>query len=193
MFDPIYDACRPYTIVSRDRCDTLYTLSQWAAALPGGDIAEVGTLAGGTAMLLKRANPLKAVHCFDTFQGIPNADAAIDGHANGDFADVRAGTIERLRGEGLIVHPGVFPDTAAAVADRRFCFAHFDGDTYQSCRDFCAFFDGRAVDGAILVFDDWRWHRCPGVERAVTEYCERTGHSPFPTATYQAAIVLHRR
>lgn len=188
------DAAAPFTIVGRERCRMLYRLAWYASAL-AGEAAEVGVYRGGTSLLIRSAFPrARAVHAFDTFAGIVNADESRDGHHNGDFADLNADeTINRLTAAGLTVHKGLFPATAEDIAAHAFCFAHFDGDTHASCRDFLSFFWPRMTPGGILVFDDWRWHQCKGVERAVMEHHARTGAWPFHSADGQCVLIAARR
>ncbi len=190
-FADIYEAISALTVVSRDRCHMLYRLSKYASILPG-DIAEVGVYRGGTSLLLAAANPKKTIHVFDTFSGTPNADPKYDRHVNGDFADFDAdATIGALLAAGVQVHKGYFPKTANGM-DGPYCFSHFDGDTYQSCRDFLSYFWPRLTIGGIMVFDAWRWERCPGVERAVLEHCDIYGCWPYQTATHQVAVTVCR-
>ncbi len=189
-FMSIFEAIRDYTIVPPDRCQILYRLSRYASLLDG-DIAELGTYRGGTSLLLARTNPGKQVHSFDTFCGIPNGDPRYDRHRTGDFADVDDQVIERLEIAGIKVHQGVFPTTTQSV-DGPFCFAHFDADTYQSCKDFLQFFWPRMVNGGIMLFDDWEWPMCPGVKQAILEHCDSSGAWPFQTNKFQAAISVAR-
>jgi O-methyltransferase len=184
-FPELYNVIRDLTLVSHDRCEWLYKMSRHAAQLPG-DIAEVGVYRGGTSLLLAMANPCRTVHAFDTFAGIPNADDAVDGHRNGDFGDAPPETPMVLESRGIRVHRGVFPATAENVADRRFCFAHFDGDTYRSAADFLAFFWPRLSVGGVLVFDDFNWHMCRGVNLAIERFASA---GPIPTTGMQAMLI----
>ncbi|MFH1836094.1 MAG: TylF/MycF/NovP-related O-methyltransferase, partial [Methanobacteriota archaeon] len=45
-----------------------------------GDVAEVGVYKGGSAKLICEARADKAVHLFDTFEGIPNVSESDDKH-----------------------------------------------------------------------------------------------------------------
>ena len=164
-FQDIIAEIAEHTLLTMDRLWALYSLSRHSSLLPG-DMAEVGVYKGGSSVLLARANPDKIVHAFDTFTGIPNADAN-EVHANGDF-DVGGKPPAILACcANIIPRVGLFPDTASF--DATYCFAHFDGDTYPSCRAFIDYFTPRMSRGGAMVFDDYGWFRCPGVKRALHE------------------------
>ena len=185
-FDGILTHIDGHTLLARDRLFAVYNFSRHASLLEG-DMAEVGVYKGGTSVLLARANPAKTVHSFDTFTGIPTARPADDVHVNGDF-DLGGTVPPILAAEPNVrVHVGTFPATAGPDDDRRYCFAHYDGDTYQSCLDFIAHFKPRTVRGGILMFDDYGWRMCPGVERALREAFG--SRRVIQSANYQAAVI----
>ncbi len=204
-FDAILTHIDGHTLLARDRLFAVYNFSRHASLLEG-DMAEVGVYKGGTSVLLARANPAKTVHSFDTFTGIPSAREADDVHVNGDF-DLGGTVPPILAAEPNVrVHVGTFPATAPPDPDggggggdsggggggvvarpRRYCFAHYDGDTYQSCLDFIAHFRPRTVPGGILMFDDYGWRMCPGVERALREAFG--SRRVIQSANYQAAVI----
>jgi O-methyltransferase len=158
------------TIVPPYRCRSLHTLASGVRNL-NGQVAEVGVYKGGTALMLAELMPAKRLYAFDTFTGMPGTAGSLDIHRAGDFADT---SLEAVRGR-LQAYPnvefrrGLFPRTTEGLEREAFCLAHFDGDLYQSCRDFIAFFWPRLVPGGLLVFDDWNWKGCPGVGAAIEE------------------------
>lgn len=157
----------PRSILSHDRINTIAELARKCESLPG-NVAELGVYRGGISLMLAQLVPLKTVYAFDTFTGIPNADPAFDVHGNGDFSDV-GDTLEVLNAQKNIAPVvGIFPASAEGI-EGQFCLAHFDGDTYQSCVDFIAYFVPRMVEGGFLVFDDWKWHKCEGVTKAISD------------------------
>jgi predicted O-methyltransferase YrrM len=174
------------TIVPPDRCRSLHSLASSIRNL-NGQMAEVGVYKGGTALMLAELMPAKTLYAFDTFSGMPGTAGSRDVHRAGDFADT---SLEAVRGR-LKAYPnvefrrGLFPGTAVGLEREFFCLAHFDGDLYQSCRDFIAFFWPRLVPGGLLVFDDWKWKGCPGVRTAI----EEAGLPVAETALYQAAAL----
>jgi O-methyltransferase len=52
-------------------------------------------------------------------------------------------------------HPGLFPRSAEAVADRRFSFVHLDLDMANGTADALEFFYPRLLAGGVLIGDDY--------------------------------------
>lgn len=154
-----------HTVVSENR---LHIIRHFAAACSHleGDVIELGVYKGGVSLMLAHMLPHKTIHAYDTFTGIPNAVDGVDLHKNGDFNDV--GGVPKILTDrfNVRVHQGLFPRTL--VSDR-YCFAHFDGDTYQSCCDFLKYVRPTVLRGGVMIFDDYKWHMCPGVEKALLE------------------------
>jgi hypothetical protein len=135
-----------------------------------GEQAEVGVFRGGTAEVISRLMPEKRLHLFDTFAGQPEDDVHPRGlHKKGDFLTSLALVRKNLQGRNVVFHPGYFPDTTAGLEDLRFSFVHVDCDLYQGCKAAIVFFWPRMVPKGIMVFHDYRWKCCPGIEQAVHE------------------------
>ncbi len=132
-----------------------------------GETAELGVYLGGVSRLILHYSPA-AHHAFDTFAGIPTDDQEAGGHQAGEFAagldDVRA----YLASDRVRFHVGEFPATTPDAGER-YRFVHLDGDTYQSTAAGLDYFGPRMVPGGVIVLDDYGWHRCPGVARALHE------------------------
>lgn len=184
-FRALLNRVAPHTLVSEDRQRALYWISRQAGEHLG-DMAELGVYRGGTSVMIASACPHKTLHAFDTFTGIPNAAEGVDGHRVGDFSDVGGVPSILASCPNIEVHEGLFPDTAPIDPALRFCFAHFDGDTYASCVAFIDYFVPRMTPGGFLVFDDFEWPQCRGVERAVGERFEED--RIIRSAAYQCAI-----
>jgi hypothetical protein len=165
-----------------------------------GDVAEFGTMSGTTAVALASALRAydhlqdihassgapprrKALHLFDSFQGLPPAESAVDGRSPHVVSGVwAAGTHRGLSPAELVerctfyigadrthVHAGWFRDTLLQLpADTRFCLVHIDSDLYQSARevlDHC--FGHEMIErGAAIFFDDWS---CNGADPSLGE------------------------
>lgn len=138
------------------------------ANLPGA-IADLGSYRGGSAMIMRKLAPEKELHLFDTWAGNPFDDELCH-HKKGEWAASLEDCILLLgRDESTKYHEGVFPHTANEADLSQFCFVYVDMDTYQSTHDAIEFFWPKMVSGGKMMFDDWDWPPCAGVEKAVRE------------------------
>lgn len=153
-----------------------------------GSVAEAGVYRGGVAMLLRRdAAPEKHLYLLDTFRGLPDP-AAVDLHAQGDFADTTLDAVRERVGDKLVTYlPGLFADRFADIKDETFSFVHVDGDLYESTRECIEFFAPRMARGGVIVFDDASRRSCPGVLQAIRE----TNTPVILLPTGQALFVKH--
>lgn len=76
--------------------------------------------------------------------------------------------------ENIIIKKGFFPDTAEDIEDT-FCFVHLDMDIYQSTMDGLQFFWPKMVEQGVIMLDDYHNDHCPGVKKAVDEFCAVNG------------------
>ncbi len=199
--DPLFQALLvDVRRLSLNRPPSLFNLYQLASAvrhLPG-DIAEVGVYKGGTGRLLAQvfAGTGKKIFLFDTFAGMPDAvDPTVEDWKPGDFADT---SLEAVRAAvapwpEVSCVPGRFPETADAVAGRRFCLAHVDVDIQQSVRDCCDFFYPRLVPGGMLVLDDYGFRSCVGARRAVDEFVADKPERVLYLPTGQGVVIRSPR
>jgi O-methyltransferase len=136
-----------------------------------GDMAEVGVWQGATASVIHSSAPNRMLHLYDTFgQGIVMADKSIDVHGNGDFANTSVGLVQGKLGKiNVQYHVGTFPDTFTEQ-EIKFCFVYSDTDTYFGTKATLDVFATRMVPGGMIMFDDYEWHGCPGVKKAITEF-----------------------
>jgi O-methyltransferase len=181
-----------YTLVDHARCYILHQFAKQAAGLPG-DLAEVGVYKGGTAKLLALTispRAKKELHLFDTFTGMPAADAAADCHHEGDLGDTSLEAVQRSLRDCRNVHfyKGFFPATAGPIENLRFCMVHIDADIYKSVKDSCAFFYPRMEKGGIMVFDDYGFPSCPGARKAVDEFFADKPESPVYLPSGQCVV-----
>ncbi len=191
-FLEVFSEARQRTLVDRQRAFMLYQLARQALAIEG-DFAEVGVYKGGTARLLAQLaeGTNKRLELFDTFEGMPETDSTKDHHQAGDFADTSLEGVKRFVGGGELIsfHQGIFPETASAVADRRFSLAHIDVDIYSSVFDSCEFFYPRLSPAGILIFDDYGFRSCPGAREAVDEFFSTRDEAPIYLLTGQAFVI----
>jgi O-methyltransferase len=155
------------SILGEVKLQALRGLMARAAHVPGS-VAECGVYRGGTLSEMLRAFPGRTVYGFDTFEGLPEqAWAPGEVHSPGDFADV-PGLEEIARGAaGARLVPGIFPESADGI-EGPFAFVHVDFDFEASTVAAIDWFVPRMSPGGLIVFDDYKWEHCPGVERAIT-------------------------
>ena len=71
--------------------------------------------------------------------------------------------------DNIIYKLGFFPDTFREY-DQYFMFVHSDTDTYIGTKATLECFSNCMVKGGKIIFDDYQWINCPGVEKAVSEF-----------------------
>lgn len=137
-----------------------------------GDIAEVGVYKGGLAKLLAISKGARALHLFDSFEGMISTSKHIDIHSVGDFNDTSLEAVKQyLFGfDNLYLHKGWFPCIAEPIKDKIFSLVHLDVDLYQSTLDALGFFYERMVRGGIILSHDYNSLSCPGVAKAFNEF-----------------------
>jgi len=168
-----------------------------------GDIAEFGTMSGASASEMARAlmmfgneaNGPKRLHLFDSFEGLPEAQAEADrqapavrsglwakGACHGLGQDELVGLcLKFLPRERVIAHKGWFSQTLPRVAEgTKFAMIHVDCDLYQSTADVLGpcFSRGLLSEGAAVFFDDWNCNRASplfGERKAWAEATEKFG------------------
>lgn len=148
---------------------TIYSMAGGCRSL-GGELVEVGVFQGSSARLLCEVKGQCPLHLFDTFEGLP-ASAAEDGgvHRENQYACSLESVKSYLAGfENVRFYKGRFPDGTDAIADRRFAFAHFDVDLYESTRDCLEFFYPRMLPGGVMLSHDYSV--LAGVRQAVDEF-----------------------
>ncbi len=207
-FREIYEPIRPYSLVSSDRSNGLYTPARQAAAVHGarGEWWECGVYKGGTAMLLAAliervsagaagaVNDPITLRLFDTFAGMPDTDAARDVHRRGDFADTDARAVRaRVPQPFVRLHPGLIPQSFAGLEASRVALAHVDVDIYSSVTDCCRFIYPRMLGGGFMIFDDYGFDTCPGARQAVDAFFAGKPEAPFVLPTGQALVCVAPR
>lgn len=163
-----------------------------------GDMAELGVYRGGTSLLMMDFRPEKTHHLFDTFHGIP-VEGEFDVHKCGDFFDTDLDYLKKaFEDRPAIFHQGCFPETTRGFEDTEFCLVHLDADQYQSTIDGLHYFYPRLVYNGFIILDDWKWHNCPGVLRAVKEYFAfsmedivMTEHTPYQLVIQKKCVTTY--
>ena len=203
LYQPVYSPWRsaafaaeyarisPYTLVSDDKCYLLGSLVAQASSLDG-EVWECGVYQGGTAMLLadRLCGAGRKFRLFDTFEGMPETDAARDMHRKGDFSDTSLESVRaRVRGDFVHFHKGLIPATFSGLESARIAFAHIDVDIYSSIQACCEFIFPRLCVGGFMVIDDYGFYACPGARLAVDEFFQGRTTIPLALPTGQALVV----
>lgn len=162
------------SILGREKEASIRTILRSTSADVVGSAAECGVYRGGCLRLIAKELPGRAVYGFDTFSGLP-ADMWSQGepHSIGDFADCSyeavASSVADLDTVKLV--RGNFPASASRLGGEKFAFVHLDFDFYESTRAALEWLLPRMSPGGAIVFDDYEWKHCPGVRRAIDEFC----------------------
>lgn len=198
-FGAYYRVVEPRTLVSADRCYVLYRLLLQSLSVEG-DVWECGVYQGGTAAMMaavlgdqqgkKQGTPAKTLYLFDTFEGMPETDAAEDLHAKGDFSDTSAEAVAQFVGhaELCVIRKGFIPQTFAGLESARIALAHIDVDIHRSVKDCLEFIWPRLSRGGFIVCDDYGFPSCPGARVAVDAFFDGKAAVPLCLPTGQALI-----
>ena len=176
------------SLLSGNEAFTLFSMARAQSSFDG-DMAEVGVYQGCSAKIISTASGHRPLHLFDTFAGLPAPDA--DEHDRmraGHYAASLEGVRNFLSGQpGISYHPGLFPATAAAAADRRFSFVHLDVDLKSSTLACLEFFYPRLLPGGVLLTHDYSY--LDGVREAFAEFFATRQERPIELPTSQAMLV----
>jgi hypothetical protein len=189
-FEQSFNEVNKNELISSGRCFLLWQLGRYASKKEG-DVAEVGVYKGGSAKIISKICPNKKIHLFDTFSGMPQETTGVDLHKKGEFSDTSLDLVKTFLADcvNVVFHPGFFPATAATLNNAKFCFVHVDADIYPSVKSSLEFFYHKMVIGGIIVFDDYKWDMCPGVEKAVDEFFKDKAEKPIVIEKFQCMII----
>ena len=168
-FPQAWDKVKP-SLLGQNKSKILYSEMCMISRVEG-DFAEIGVFRGNTSQMMRLVFPERKLHCYDTFCGIMGADSSIDHHKNGEFTASLSDVKARVGTEGVEYHAGFFPESFKEQ-DTKFAFVHCDLDTYFGTKAALATIFPLLSPGGTLLFDDYRWVACPGVEKAILEWLE---------------------
>ena len=176
------------SLLSGNEAFTLYSLARAQSGFDG-EMAEVGVYQGCSAKIISSASGGRPLHLFDTFAGLPKPAAfEHDRMRAGHYAASLEGVRTFLEGQPRIsYYPGLFPETAAPAAERRFSFVHLDVDLKSSTLACLEFFYPRLVPGGVLLTHDYSY--LDGVREAFTEFLATRRERPIELPTSQAMLV----
>ncbi len=171
---------------------SLWSLTKAVAGRPGA-LAELGVYRGGSAKFICAAKGDAPLHLFDTFDGMPPVDSAIDAKLRaGDYHDT---CVEQVRGylaefPNVYFHVGTFPLSATALenAGATFKLVHLDVDLYSSTLAALTWFYPRMERGGLIVTHDYSDVRAPGVQQAFDEFFRNRPETVVPLWRTQAVV-----
>ena len=166
----------------------VYGAARAQAKRPGA-MAEVGVYNGASAKLICEAKGEKTLRLFDTFTGLPEStpeDRAV--HRPGQYECSLESVQRYLAGyENVHFHPGLFPESAAAVPEDRYCFVHFDVDLYAGTLACLQYFYPRMIPGGIILSHDYGL--LAGVQQAFDEFFADKPEGIIDQPTTQCMVV----
>jgi O-methyltransferase len=163
-----------------------------------GAFAEVGVYRGETARIIHEMNAERDFHLFDTFQGFPEADLAVEKSGEGkyhssNFSDT---SVEEAKlyingNDRLKFHPGYFPDSTAGADETSYAFVHLDADLYQPTIAALNYFYPRLSPGGVIIIHDYN-HTWQGVRQAVDEFSKTIPENFVEIADWNGSTMVVR-
>lgn len=155
-------------------------------------LAEIGVCYGGNLEYIHKLMKLREqnadIYAFDTFEGHPHVDQAMDNvlvHKVGKFfLKNRKRTIKKLQEMNVSINVGdVMKTFDISMFPDGIDFLHLDTDLYQSTKFILALLPKVLNSRGICVIDDYLCSNTPGVLKAVQESNLKTNfiviESPF--------------
>ena len=168
-FSKAWDAIKP-SLLGQAKSKILYSEMCMASTVDGA-FAEIGVYKGITSKMMRLVFPERKLHCYDTFCGIAGADASVDQHKDGEFAASLEEVKARVGEDGVEYHIGKFPESYLAEDKKpEFAFVHVDLDTYAGTKAALDYLFPNLPIGGTILFDDYHWPNCTGVEKAIQEW-----------------------
>lgn len=153
-----------------------------------GEYAEVGVFKGASAKTICEVKEDKALHLFDTFEGMPDTDSLDSRFRRHMFTGKLESVKKRLeKYNNVHFYKGLFPSTATPVQDKKFSFVHLDVDIYQSTADCLEFFYSRMHSGGIILSHDFS--QAAGVRQAFTEFFQDKPESIIELSITQCMVI----
>jgi O-methyltransferase len=178
--DEPYRSVFPFTQAHPIRQRNLVRLSEFIVKenIPGAFV-ECGVLDGGTAALVawaSRANPNRAMHLFDAWQGLPKTTAEDGTEAavwTGEVVGSPVRVVEVMRmlqvpPERVNFHRGWFDQTFSTVNLPQVALAHIDCDFYEPTKLCLDKWYPALSPGGFMQFDDY--DAFLGCRKAVDEF-----------------------
>lgn len=158
-----------------------------------GEFVELGCYQGDSARLIALAMkpegtciPLRKMHVFDSFEGMPELSEGDAGTmpwlTKGVLQAREQEVIDRFESAGVLaptIHKGWFKDTIGQLPEQ-IAFAHLDGDFYDSILVSLEGVYPRLSPGAVCVIDDVNLPIIPGARRAAEDFFQGKPEAVLP-------------
>ncbi len=178
VFERNYALVESHTLLMKAQVRSIFDRLVEVRQLPG-DCIEFGGFRGGLSFFLglciRDLGLAKRVTMLDSFQGLPQTDAALDGPFTRGMMVSDLQAVLRLRAafglDALVeIRAGWFDDTLGQMPPAaQFCLAHLDADVYGSTKTALCYVLPRLVPGGAVVLDDCLFHGATGVVQAAEE------------------------
>jgi hypothetical protein len=183
QFQRIYNLCKEYTMISRERCYSLYTSTMYAAKNMKGDFVECGVWRGGAAMiiahtLIELGVTNKKIYLYDTFEGmdeptdkdthvanknltarslwLKNKKANHNEWCYASFDEVKKNMESTKYPKNNIVYiKGKVEDTIPDTVPRLISVLRLDTDLYESTKHELEYLYPKVENGGVIIFDDY--------------------------------------
>jgi len=185
VFERNYALVEPHTLLMKAQVRSIFDRLLEVRALPG-DAIEFGAFRGGLSCFLglciRDLGLRKQVYMLDSFQGLPDTRAELDGPFERGMMTGDVQLVSQLRAslrlDGIVqVVPGWFEESLPRLPDSaRFCLAHLDADVYGSSKTALQYLLPRLVGGGAVVLDDCVFYGATGVIQATEEVLGRDLH-----------------
>ena len=193
----MYETQPPNTLLPVDRLAVLRTLAIIARdRSPMGLAAEIGVYKGGSLLEIAKIFHGRTVFGFDTFAGLPsNQWKEGEYHTPGEFGGT---TLEEVDGflssqvGNVMLVKGTFPESSAGI-NMALAFAHIDVDFANGTALCLQWVHEHALEGIIIVVDDYDWPHCPGVKPAVDAFAQQHSYTVNQTAHGQCWLMRDSR
>jgi O-methyltransferase len=213
-FWPLHRACKRATITTTERLYALYKAVEYIVRhdIPG-DFVECGVWRGGSVMMmalaLQKLGATRRIHCFDTFEGMPQpTDEDVRLETGESAASMMARTpkqdgeylwamaaLELVRknvestgypSDLVSYHKGRVEDTLPASAPEMIALLRLDTDWYESTKHELIHLYPRLVTTGILIIDDYGCWR--GSRKATDDYLTESAAKIFLSRVDEARI-----
>jgi hypothetical protein len=165
------------------------------AAKLNGLVCEFGVAGGKTLRFIAEQWPGRAIHGFDSFEGLPENWTGTHEQAGRFHAK---GKVPQVPGH-VTLHAGWFDKTLPGFLNANAgpaSLLHLDADLYSSTKTVLTLMKDRIVAGTVLVFDEydnypnWQEHEYKALQEFIAETGKTYRYIGFSTLQGQAAVQI---